>query len=151
MGLCGLEAVIENYQELGSFSGGDDAAGAPVGRVGAPFDQARRFEVIEEVGHDRAVDSEVLGQGELAADGAVRSCGEHLIAAGAAGQVRDGRVRGRDVSAEDRPEPPSQIVGQRMPQLRPTPADSVISEFGHDVIILVVRKKIFDADVLYAR
>jgi hypothetical protein len=55
-----LEAVIEGRQELGSLFGGDDATGAPICRIGAAFDQAGGFEVIEQVGHDGAVDSEVL-------------------------------------------------------------------------------------------
>ena len=76
-GLCGLEAVIESSEELGSLSGGHDATGAAVGRIGPAFDQADGFEVVEEIGHDRAVDSEVLGERELAADSALRGGGEH--------------------------------------------------------------------------
>ena len=65
------ESVIEAGEEFDALSGGDDSAGAPVGRIRATLDQARRFEVIEEVGHDRSVDSEVLGEGELACNGAL--------------------------------------------------------------------------------
>jgi hypothetical protein len=60
VGLCRLEAVIESRQEFGALFGSDNSASAPVGRIGAAFDQAGGFEVVEEVGHDCAVDSEVL-------------------------------------------------------------------------------------------
>ena len=87
MGLGRPEALIEGGQEFGALLGDDDVAGAPIGRVGPTFDQVCCFEVVEEVGHDGAVDTEVLGQGELAADGAPGGSGQHLIAAWAAGEV----------------------------------------------------------------
>jgi hypothetical protein len=71
VGFRGPEAVIEAGEEFVALLGGDDSAGAPVGRIRASLDQAGSFEVIEEVGHDRTVDSEVLGEGELATDGAL--------------------------------------------------------------------------------
>jgi hypothetical protein len=104
-----LEAVIERSKELGSLFGGDDATGAPVGWIGAAFDQSGGFEVVEEVRHDGAVDSEMLRESELAADGAACGSGEHLVAARTAGQVSDSGVRGGDVGPENRAEPPAQI------------------------------------------
>jgi hypothetical protein len=71
MGLRRPKAVIEGREELGAVLRGDDSARSPVGRIGTAFDQFRGFQVIEQVGHDRSVDSEVLGQGELAADRAL--------------------------------------------------------------------------------
>jgi hypothetical protein len=71
MGLCLPKPVIETCEKFVALLGGDDSAGAPIGRIRAALDQAHRFEVIEEVGHDCTVDSEVLGEGELAADGAL--------------------------------------------------------------------------------
>jgi hypothetical protein len=147
--LCRTEAVIESRQELGSLSGDDDAAGAPIGRIGAAFDQAGDLEVIEEVRHDRAVDSEVLRQGELTAHGAVCGSGEHLIAAGTAGQVGDcGEGRGH-VGPKDRPESPSQVVRQCVA----TAADrlccfAVLSDIGHDASVPVIGRKVSYQDVL---
>jgi hypothetical protein len=79
MGLRRPEAVIEGREELGAELRGDDSASSPVGRIGAALDQFRRFQVIEEVGHDRSVDSEVLGQGELATDSALSGGGKDLV------------------------------------------------------------------------
>jgi hypothetical protein len=73
VGLRRPEAVIQAGEELVSLFGGDDSAGAPIGRIRATLDQFRRFEVVEEVRHDGTVDSEVLGQGELAGDRALGS------------------------------------------------------------------------------
>ncbi len=65
------EPVIEACEKFVALLGGDDSASAPVGWIKAALDQARRFEVVQEVGHDGAVDTEVLGEGELAANGAL--------------------------------------------------------------------------------
>ncbi len=65
------KAVIEAGEKFVALLGGDDSAGAPIGRIGSSLDQAGGFEVIEEIRHDRTVDSQVLGQGELAADRAL--------------------------------------------------------------------------------
>jgi hypothetical protein len=46
------------FGEFVALLGGDDSAGAPVGWIRAALDQAGGFEVIEEVDHDRTVDSE---------------------------------------------------------------------------------------------
>jgi hypothetical protein len=79
--------------------------------------------------------------------------GEHLIAAGTAGQVSDCGVRGGDVGPEDRPEPPSQIVCECIA----TAADrhfgasvlrDVLRDIGHDLTLRVIRKKVFNHDVL---
>jgi hypothetical protein len=152
VGFCGLEAVIESSQELGTVFGGDDVAGAPVGRVGAAFDQAGGLEVVEEVGHDGSVDAEVLGEGELAADSAVCRSGEHLITAGTAGEVSDCVVRGDDVRPEDRPEPPPQVVGQCVAAAADRQCSvSVLSDIGHEVMLPVGRTKISHEDVLCTR
>jgi hypothetical protein len=65
------EVLIEAGEQLVSTFGGDDSASAPIGRIRASLDQAGGLEVIEEVGHDRTVDSKVLSEGELATDGAL--------------------------------------------------------------------------------
>jgi hypothetical protein len=71
VGLCLPETPIKLGEELGAVLGGDNSASSPVGRIRAALDQLRRLEVVEKVGHHRAVDTEVLGQGELAPNGAV--------------------------------------------------------------------------------
>src|SRR4030081_1408476 len=67
---------------------------------------ARTVEVIDEVGHDRPVDSEVLGQGELAVDSALSGGGQDLVAPRAArkGGHRGGGGRVR-TPARPRPSP----------------------------------------------
>src|SRR5260370_42677783 len=79
MGLCRPKAVIESREEFGAELRGDDSASAPVGRIGTALDQFRGFQRIEEVGHDRSVDSEVLGQGELAANSALSRGRKDLV------------------------------------------------------------------------
>jgi hypothetical protein len=148
-GLRSLEAVIESRQEFGALLGGDDATGAPVSRIGAALDQAGSFQVVEQVGHDRAVDSEVLRKCELTANRAVCGSGEHLIAAGTAGQVSDRVERGRDVGPEDRPESPSKIVCERSAAAVDRHcAVSVLNDIAHGVIVTVSRKKVLQDDVL---
>jgi hypothetical protein len=84
MGLCRAKAVIESREEFGAELRGDDSASAPVGRIGTALDQFRAFQLIEEVGHDRSVDSEVLGQAKLASDSALSGRGKDLVPAWAA-------------------------------------------------------------------
>jgi hypothetical protein len=71
MGLSCAKAVIKRREQLSAALGGNDSPSSPIGRVGATLDQVRRFKVIEQVGHDRSVNAEVLCQGELAADHAL--------------------------------------------------------------------------------
>jgi hypothetical protein len=101
VGLHRTEAVVEGREELGAESRGDDSPSSPVGRIGAALDEACRFEVIEEVGHDRSVDSEVLGQGELATNSALSGCRENLVAPWAAGEVGHRGACGRGIRPKD--------------------------------------------------
>src|ERR1700683_245001 len=71
VGLRRPKEVIEAGQELVALLGGKDLSGAPVGWIRASLDQVGGLEVIEEGGHDGSVDSEVLGEGELAANAAL--------------------------------------------------------------------------------
>ncbi len=59
----------------------DDAAGAAVGGVLLPLDEAGRDEVVDEVRHDGAVDAVVLGERELRGVVALRDGHEDLVAA----------------------------------------------------------------------
>ena len=72
MGLGSREAVVEANEEFVALLGGEDPAGLLVGRVRASLNQVGGFEVVDEVGHDCAVHSEVLGEGELAIDRGLR-------------------------------------------------------------------------------
>jgi hypothetical protein len=101
VGLDRPEAVVEGREELGAELRGDDSPSSPVGRIGSALDQACRFEVIEEVGHDRSVDSELLGQGELAANSALSGCKENLVAPWAAGEVGHRGVCGLGIRTKD--------------------------------------------------
>src|ERR1700682_6002179 len=113
MGLHRPKAVIEGSEELGAELCGDDTASSPVCRIGAALDQSRRFQVIEEVGHDRSVDSEVLGQGKLAPDSALSGGGKDLVTPRAARKVGHGGERGRGVRPQDRAQAPSEVPCQR--------------------------------------
>jgi hypothetical protein len=113
MGLRRPKAVIEGRQEFGTELCGDDSPSSPVGRIGAALDQLRRFQVIEKVGHDRSVDSEVLGQGELATDSALSSGGKDLVSARAARKIGHRGVSGRGVRPQDHAQAPSEVACQR--------------------------------------
>ncbi len=112
LGLGGSQAVVEGGQQVGAAGGGDDLSGPPVGGIRTPLDQAGGLEIVEEVGHDRAVDAEVMGEGQLAAHPAVGRSGEDLVAAGTAGQIGHRGVGGADIGPEDHTEPPTQILRQ---------------------------------------
>ena len=97
----------------------------------------RRFEVVEQVGHDRAVDAEVLGQGELAPDGALGRGRKDLVAPRAAGKVGHRLVGGLDVGPKDDAQAPPEVVGQcviaaaGVPDFVPvTRASSTSSSYG---------------------
>ena len=113
MGLRRPEAVVEGREELGAELRGDDSPSSPVGRIGTAFDQFRGFQLIEEVGHDRSVDSEVLGQGELATDSALSGGGKDLVTPRAARKVGHRGVRGRGVRPQDHAQAPSEVPCQR--------------------------------------
>jgi hypothetical protein len=113
VGLRCPQAVIEAGEQFIALLGGNDSTGAPVGRIGATLNQVGCFEVIEEVGHDGTVDSEVVGQGELTTDGALSGGGEHLEAPGTAGKVGHGGVGRLDVGPKNHPQAPSEVVGER--------------------------------------
>jgi hypothetical protein len=85
-----------------------------VGWIGAALDQARRFEVIEEVSHDRTVDSEMLGQSELATNRALVGDGKDLVAPRTAGNVSQSGARRPDVGPNEHAQAPSEVVCQRV-------------------------------------
>ena len=62
----GAQSAVQGDEQFGALLGGDHATSATVGRVGAALDESGRFEIVQQIGHDRAVDAEVLGEGELA-------------------------------------------------------------------------------------
>jgi hypothetical protein len=113
----------EPCEEFVSLLGGDDSAGAPVGRIRTWLDQARSFEVIQDVGHDRTVDSEVLGEGELTSE---RALSGRRKEPGSPLERREGRPRvmsGPDVGPKIVPGPtqghlPTRRRSPRRPELR---------------------------------
>ncbi len=113
MGLCRPKAVIESREEFGAELRGDDSASAPVGRIGTTLEQFRGFKLIEEVGHDCSVDSEVLGQGKLASDSTLSGGGKDLVPPRAARKVGHRIARGLGVRPQDHAQAPSEVACQR--------------------------------------
>jgi hypothetical protein len=139
------EAVIEAGEEFVALLGGDDSAGAAVGRIRATLNQTGGFEVIEQVGHDRTVDSEVLGQGELATDGALSGGGKHLVAPRTAGEVGHRGMGGLDVGPKNHAQAPSQVVRQRVVATLGAPyLVTVASGVVHDPIIRAGQRSVVD-------
>ncbi len=112
MGLCRAKAVIESREEFGAELRGDDSVSSPVGRIGTALDQFRGFQLIEEVSHDRSVDSEVLGQGELATDSALSRGRKDLVSPRAARKVGYRGARGLGVRPQDHAQAPSEVACQ---------------------------------------
>ena len=136
VGFCCPEAVIEAAEEFVALLGGHDPVGPPVGRIRAALDQAGGLEVIEEVGHHRTVDSEVLGEGELATDGALSGGGEHLVAPRTARKVGHRGMGGLDVGPKNHAQAPSEVVGQRVRAAGGVPHFvAVTSDVVHEPII----------------
>jgi hypothetical protein len=136
VGLCRSEALIELGEELDAVLGGDNAASSPISRIRVAFDQGRRFEVIEEVGHDGPVDAKVLGQGELAPNSALGGSGKDLVAPRTAWEVGDRLMGGGHVGPKDRAESPSEVVGQGVVAATGNPdLDSVTRGVVHTLII----------------
>ena len=94
--------------------GGDNTASSPVGRIRSAFDEVGRLEIIEEIGHDRAVDAEMLRQGELAPNCPLGGCGKDLVAPRTTWEVGDRVVRGRDVGPKHSAKTPAEVVRQRV-------------------------------------
>lgn len=125
--------------------GGQDPAGAPVGRIGAALDQAGGFEVIEEVGHDRTVDSEVLGESELAPNGALSGGGKDLVSPRATRKVGHSGVGCLDVGPKDHSQSPSEVVRQRVFAARGIPDFvAAASAVVHHPIIRAGRRSVVD-------
>ena len=93
--------------------GRDDSARSPVGRIRAALDQFGPFEIIEEVGHDGSVDSEVLGEGELATNSALSGGRKDLVAPRATRKVGHRVPCGRGIRPKNHAEAPSEVACQR--------------------------------------
>ena len=84
LGLCCPQLVIQGREELDAELRRDDSARPPVAGIGTTLDQLGRLEIVEEVSHDRSIDSEVLGEGKLARHRALSRGGKDLVAPGIA-------------------------------------------------------------------
>ncbi len=136
LGLRRPQAFIEGREEVVALLGGDDSARPPVGRIRAALDQIRRLEVIQQIGHNRTVDSEMLGEGELAPNGALRGGREDLVTPWATRKVGHSGVGRLDIGPKDHPQAPSEVVSQRAPTPRRVPAlMTMISGVVHHPII----------------
>ena len=103
------------------------------------------FEVIEEVGHDRTVDSEVLGEGELATNGALSGGGKDLVAPRATGKVGHRGMGRLDVGPKDHAQAPSEVVRQRVFAARGVPDFvAAASAVVHHPIIRAGRRSVVD-------
>jgi hypothetical protein len=111
-GLCCSKALVELDKELGAMLRGDDSASSPISRIRSAFDEVRRFKIVEEIGHDRAIDAEVLGQGELAPNGALGRCRKDLVAPWTAREICDRIVRSHDVGPKQSAQTPAQVLCQ---------------------------------------
>jgi hypothetical protein len=136
VGLGCPEAPIELGEELGAAWGGDDPASSSISRIRAAFDQTRRLEVVEEVGHDGPVDAEVLSQSELTPNRALGRRRKDLVAPRTAGEVGYRLVGGLDVGPKDSAQAPSEVVRQSVVAAAGIPNFvSVTRDVVHDFII----------------
>jgi hypothetical protein len=104
------QAAFEPSQRGPTGPGGHDPAGPAVVRIGLPFDEFGRDQVVQQVRHHGPVDPEVVGQCQLAARGVVDGGGQHLVAPGPTGQLRHGGIGRAHVGPEDRAQGPAQVV-----------------------------------------
>jgi hypothetical protein len=143
VGLCCPKTVIEAGEEFVALLGSDDTAGTPVGRIRPTLNQAGRFEIVEEVGHDRTVDPEVLSQCELAPDRALSGGRKHLVAPRPAGQVGYCGVGRLHIGPKDHAQAPTEVIGQRVLATRGVP-DFISGASGvvHRLIIRACRIRV---------
>jgi hypothetical protein len=112
VGLCGPKTPLKLGKEVGAVLSGDNSVRPPISRIRAALNQVRCLEVIEEIGHDCAVDAEVLSQRELTPDGALGSGREHLVAPWTARKVGNCIERSGDVGPKHSAQAPTEIVCQ---------------------------------------
>jgi hypothetical protein len=112
LGLCCPQLVIQGREELDAELRRDDAARPPVAGIGTTLDQLGRLEIVEEVSHDRSIDSEVLGEGKLARHRALSRGGKDLVAPRTAGKVGDRGARGQGVRPQDNTQAPAEVACQ---------------------------------------
>ena len=86
LGLSHTKPFVEMGEKRNTLLRGDDPASPPIRWIGAPLNQGGRFEIIEEVGHHRPVDPEMLSECQLATDTALGGCRQHLIPRGPPGR-----------------------------------------------------------------
>ena len=95
--LGGAQPLAEFAEESPAAHGGHDPPGPAVGRIRPPLDQADLGQAVQQVSHHRPVDAQMLGQRKLAAVLVPGRRGEHLVAARAAGHIREGSGHGLHV------------------------------------------------------
>ena len=113
LGLCCPQLVIQGREELDAELRRDDSARPPVAGIGTTLDQLGRLEIVEEVSHDRSIDSEVLGEGKLARHRALSRGGKDLVAPRTARKVGDRGARGQGVRPQDNTQAPAEVACQR--------------------------------------
>ena len=108
--LGGPEPLVQLGEQRGTALGGHHSASAPVGGIRTALDEPGCLEVVEQVGHDRAIDAEMLGQGELATDVRSGGCRQHLVTPWPARQFGHRRVGGGHVGPEDHAQTPPEVI-----------------------------------------
>jgi hypothetical protein len=103
---------MEFGKELGAMLSGDNSASSPISRIRSALDEVRRFQIIEEIGHHRAVDAEVLRESELAPDRALGGRRKDLVAPRTARKIGDRVVRGGYISPKESAQTPTKVVRQ---------------------------------------
>src|SRR5215469_2273328 len=104
------ETGVQVLENLAPMRSGGYPAAAAVGGVGLTLDQAGAFQVVEQVGHDRAVDAQALGHRGLAARLVASGGAQHLVAAVAAGNTAGHGVGRLYVRPEHYGEAPAEVI-----------------------------------------
>ncbi len=97
-------------QDRPAVVGGADAARPSVLGVDPTSDQVGGLEVVEQVGHDAAVDEQTVGQTGLGGRLALGRAGEHVVAAAAVWKVGEGLFDVLVPAAEQNGQGPPQVV-----------------------------------------
>ena len=93
--------------------GGHDVPAAAIQRIGAPLHQAGFLEIVDQIGHHRAIDAQSLRQRTLAAGLVLHRRDQHLVAARSAGDVAHHGMRRIEVRTENHAQREPQVLVER--------------------------------------
>jgi len=98
-----LQTLLGLSAPLLPLPGGHDVPAAAIQRIGAPLHQAGFLEIVDQIGHHRAIDAQSLRQRTLAAGLVLHRRDQHLVAARSAGDVAHHGMRRIEVRTEITP------------------------------------------------